>query len=615
MAQTCLEEGIIFEIQSQIDGFNNNYPNCEHVLGEVIVNSANFTEIQNLEGLTQLKRIDNLNISFNSNLSSLYGLHNVEVIDSGLVVQGNHSLEDLEGLNSLSTIGSRFWIQNNDSLITLSGLDALTNIESFNITQNKSLLNTQGLSKLDTIRGGMEISSNPALKFISMDSLKYVRLELGIQENNILDSLIGFPSLGYTGVLRVEANDSLKVIDGFNNFSTGNIRVVDNGNLEEIAGFTSLVDAKEIYIARNDKMTDVSGFNQVKNNFSVVIVSQDLMTEISGFNNLESIETLGLVGNPALLSVSGFQVLDSIHTILDIQGNELVNNISGLDEILFVNDFNIQDTELQSLDEFDSLDTIGTLRLYENTKLKSLEGFENLKYANSISLLYSDSLTNLNGFNSLVKVEEYFSIAYCPIDDISALSQLSFIGNLCAIGETKLVDLEGLSSLTTLGGLWLNSNSQLTSLNGLEQVNPETISLPWDFHSLEIQGNFELETCNQNFICEWINYPDVYYEISNNKADCLNNDTVKSSCSNSVNSIEDDRLVIYPNPAGDFVEFESNREQNYYIYDMTGCLHLTGTLVRGSNTVSLNTLAKGTYNIQVMSDGHHNKINSILIRM
>ena len=74
-------------------------------------------------------------------------------------------------------------------------------------------------------------------------------------------------------------------------------------------------------------------------------------------------------------------------------------------------------------------------------------------------------------------------------------------------------------------------------------------------------------------------------------------------------------MEIYPNPADDYIVFESNSEQNYFIFDMNGSLHLTGTLIRGSNIISLNTLAKGTYYINVTSNEHAERVNNILIKM
>ena len=54
VSQSCLPEGITFSSQAQIDSFQNNYPGCTEIEGDVIISGAS---IYNLNGLGVLNTI------------------------------------------------------------------------------------------------------------------------------------------------------------------------------------------------------------------------------------------------------------------------------------------------------------------------------------------------------------------------------------------------------------------------------------------------------------------------------------------------------------------------------------------------------------------------------
>jgi hypothetical protein len=98
--ESCLPDGITFETQAQIDSFQNNYPGCTVIEGDVIIDGWN---INNLLGLSVLTAIEgNLQILDNTDsLDSLSGLDNVVSIGGSLRFN-NTPLISLNGLNNLS---------------------------------------------------------------------------------------------------------------------------------------------------------------------------------------------------------------------------------------------------------------------------------------------------------------------------------------------------------------------------------------------------------------------------------------------------------------------------------------------------------------------------------
>ena len=127
LSQPCLPEGIIFTSQAQIDSFQNNYPNCTEIEGDVAINGDDITNLNGLFVLTSLggELLIGHNYQCNPNLYDLSGLDNVTSIEENLVIHHNISLTSLTGLEGLNSIGGYLIITSNNELITLSGLEGL----------------------------------------------------------------------------------------------------------------------------------------------------------------------------------------------------------------------------------------------------------------------------------------------------------------------------------------------------------------------------------------------------------------------------------------------------------------------------------------------------------
>ncbi len=53
-SQPCLPEGIWFETQEQIDNFQNNYPGCTEIMGTVLIEGSNITNLDGLQVITAI---------------------------------------------------------------------------------------------------------------------------------------------------------------------------------------------------------------------------------------------------------------------------------------------------------------------------------------------------------------------------------------------------------------------------------------------------------------------------------------------------------------------------------------------------------------------------------
>jgi hypothetical protein len=121
--QPCLPQGIDFKTQGQVDSFSINYPGCNFIEGDVLINSF---DILLLDGLGIMKGIGgNLKVLGNYQLQRLLGLNGVDSIFGDFFIGSNPVLGTIEALDSLWYIGGDLLIAENNALESLEGLDSL----------------------------------------------------------------------------------------------------------------------------------------------------------------------------------------------------------------------------------------------------------------------------------------------------------------------------------------------------------------------------------------------------------------------------------------------------------------------------------------------------------
>ncbi len=173
-AQPCFPEGIIFNTQSSIDSFTDNYPNCTAINGSVVIQGKG-AGISSLAGLRNINFIgENLVISHNNSLKTLAGLDSLKFIQGTLSIWNNDSLSNLSGLNNVTYIGGDLDIAFNYSLTHLNALAKLTKMDGtlLQIWQNAALTSLAGLDSIqfDSIQS-LYLLSSPNLSGCSIYSV------------------------------------------------------------------------------------------------------------------------------------------------------------------------------------------------------------------------------------------------------------------------------------------------------------------------------------------------------------------------------------------------------------------------------------------------------------
>lgn len=277
---SCVFEGdLTLKTQEEINTFvSKKY--CTINGNLVIGNSSKVTDINSLIGLKTLSSITgDLNIINNPNLSSLGGLQNIKKLER-VEIYFNSSLKNLEGLGSLTSI-QNIQVLLNGSLISLAGLENLSTIQtSIIIEENPSLTSINSLSKIASLGGNLIIKINNSLENLTgLESLTTLN-NLVIFGNNNLVTISGIRNISRLNRLSIGVNNSLTSLPAFSNITIGTntesgIEIEWNNSLASLNGLEDIKYFKgDVIISSNTSLSDLCALknilvNGITNNISI----------------------------------------------------------------------------------------------------------------------------------------------------------------------------------------------------------------------------------------------------------------------------------------------------------------------------------------------------------
>jgi len=309
-----------------------------------------------------------------------------------------------------------------------------------------------------------------------------------------------------------------------------------------------------------------------------------VLTSIEGYLNIE--------GNDSLISLDGLENITTVGDYLQIGGasyylgNRMLSNISGLENLaslgggLFI-ERNIALTSLTGLENLTSIDR-GTLIISGNNALTSLTGLENLTSISGWLMINSNwTLLNLTGLEKLNSVG----------------------GTLLIDGNHLLINLMGLENLTTVEGyLNLSLNLSLTSLSGLDNIEAGTIT------GISIYGNLVLSTCHIKSICDYLSTQNDSIDIHNNATGCNTKEQVEESCALfSMNeNITNHKFQIYPNPSSTQITIELpytlQKNTSLTISNTNAQQLIAQPIIKQQTEIDISSLPTGIYIVKVWND-------------
>lgn len=549
----CLEGGIVFVTQGEIDSFPINYPDCDMILGDVEFDGWEF---ENLNGLSSIREIQGsllvsyLGVGFNN----FSGLGSLEIVEGDLVINGNIALDSLIGLESLHSIGGDLKIEGefygNTTLVSLEGLSNLTSIGGeLILIMNNGLDNLNGLDGLTSI-GGLRIWENENLSTVSaLSNLVEIGGDARIEWNSSLESLNGFQNLQY-----IEGN--------FRVSNLGSTDLADLINLTYIGG--------NINLQHNDNLVNLDGLNGLSRlNGGLTINSNSSLLNIDALSSIDSIKgDLIIASNGSLLNFDGLFGLTFVEGDLTLSGGINITSLSGLNNIEEIGgDLSVKGLSINDFIDLNSFTNLHGGLSVENCNslidLKGLEGISNLGY--DLRIVRNDSLQSLNGLENLIEIEGNL-----------------IIGGNYNYSNAMLYSLDSLSNLIEIDGdIKIQQNHVLESLVGLENINPNSIN------SLYIIDNELLSECSFESFCNYILSTNSDVHIYGNQTGCNSEGEVYYNCITAPCLQED-------------ITFSSQQEIDDFIINNPLCNYIEGdVIISGDDIENLD----GLETIQIIRGG------------
>ncbi len=526
----CSSGDLIFSTQEEIDDFSINYPDCDKIIGDVMIMESSPGIITNLAGLGQIESITG----------------NVEITN-------NTNLPNLSGLDQLTRVGGDFNLSNNNTLVDVFGLDQLTSISGSFTIQNNGALNDLGmLESLEKIGGNLEISHNEVLESLSglgnvnhefIDSLTLIASS-SLSTCNVASicnylnegnpATISGNATGCNSIAETTAScNDFCLLDGitFNTQQDLDDFAINYPNCSEIFGDVIIIEATNASIS---DLSPLSNITKIHGDF--LNYRNDQLVDFAALQNLTFIGgNFQIRSHNALTSLTGLENLTVVGGDFLLLYNYNLENLAGLSNLVSIGeDFSIDSNRsLQDLKGLENLLTIGEgLTIRGNTNLSSLNGIQNLESGSpqalnlrsnyNLSTCEIESICNyLGNNNSTLKLynkkgcDNYLEVqnrcgkaclyegivltSQAEIDafsnnnltcekiigdvliqeanpgnitNLSGLSQLTAIAGKLTIRNNQLLEnLSGLNQLTSVSaGILIDNNTSLTTLQGLNQL-------------------------------------------------------------------------------------------------------------------------------------------------
>lgn len=301
--------------------------------------------LETLAGLEQLARVGAaIFITENAalhDLDGLSGLRHVHNVDVG----GNPSLVSLAGLADLTAPAGSYpevYIAVNDALTTLDGLEKFVTYDAMRVTlvSNPALVDLSALAGADVL-AGLEISDNDALVSLAgLENLERVDGTAQIRGNAQLQDLSALAALHTVETLELAGNPALTGLSGLSGLQhVQYLELGDLGALTSLAGLDGLVEVHRLNLNESDSLTSLAGLPPL------TLAALDLrgcdgLTSLAGLEDVTLGEQLWLSDNSALASLTGLTPPTSLYKVY-LRDNDALTSLAPLDPVASLTDLTI----------------------------------------------------------------------------------------------------------------------------------------------------------------------------------------------------------------------------------------------------------------------------------
>ena len=496
--------------------------------------------ILSLEGLEQLRQVTGIFLIYDTQLTTLAPLNDIESINE-LRVAGNSILseccilpslinrveneviieDNAPGCNSFADIATRCEGAGIDCEQDIVVLSTQAEVDAFacsqvndlvvlmNATPTDAITNLRPLQSLVTVQGNLTIRLGAGgLPSASFNSLERVGGRLLIQGNGgKTTDFTPFSRLRAIGGYLELTNGSAEDFTGFNQLlSVGGVRIRDT-QVRRFVGLDSLTYIGGDFILDDtDYLRDFEGLENVETivgKLSINNIGRRYNVNINSFQGLSSLKTVG--------GISITQDRDNFYAASgpeDFEGLLSLNTITG--------DLILKSSEARNFVGLDHVRKISGDIILTNSSPTSLEGLTRLQSVGGNITVESGALTSLQGAGALTQVVGTITLQEgASFERLDGLDRLQSVGGLRLLGFERK-EISGLNALTTVQGLLEISNTTLQDISGLKKIA--------SIGRLRIVGNSSLTACC--VLPSLVRATTGPVEIANNSPSCNNPEAV-----------------------------------------------------------------------------------------
>lgn len=403
-------------------------------------------------------------------------------------------------------------------------------------------------------------------------------------------------------------------------------------NITDLSPLTQLLIIKGSLVIVNTQITTLTGLHKLLETGNLIIGKNNKLTSLIKLEVLEKIHgTLHIDGNSLLTDLTGLeqivQIGDSLGGYLQISVNKSLKSVEGLNNLQIIpENMNISyNDSLSSLEALSSVKYIGqSLVIRKNNSLESLMGLDAIAYVGqSVSIENNESLASLKHLGNFDTIQFHLIVSDNPsLTSLEGLENIRWCNDDATIsGNEQLISFTGLDNLKHIdGSLEIDNNPKLVNLNGLNNLEYIRANLEItnneNFNSFNGIGNLsyangvyivsnpKLFNCGIKLICDIIKN-DKYIWTSDNKEGCNSVDQVSKACGN-VN-------IIIPETMEESVNININHNmlcintakyeiKKISVFEITGNLVIFKTFSSSAGEevkFNIGELSQGTYIIKI----------------
>lgn len=261
--------------------------------------------------ITNINSISMLNID----LPNLIEAHNITLSST--------SISSISSFQNLVRITGQFRFSWNILLTNITGFDSIRYIKGLVFESNSTITNCDVCEKVDSL-DYLHITGNQLADLTEFNDISQLN-DLNINNFTTLTSIPDFPNiesfasliLSYCPLINDIGFDSIKVM--------GYVYMNNNSALASFGGYNKLTKIKSLFISEFSNLTSISNMPMLASVPSTLsMINNPLLNDISGFDNLKFLNEVQVINNPNLNTCCIFADLQKIGRLnsgLDLENN------------------------------------------------------------------------------------------------------------------------------------------------------------------------------------------------------------------------------------------------------------------------------------------------------